>query len=91
MAPAELMACYGSLDIFTTQRKPGIEWLKELRTAFPVSVWLNPMEKERWPVESSSIVRIRRIFHMEDLSLAGIKNAVAHLNLQGQVFDRIGM
>ena len=90
MAPAELMACYGSLDIFTTQRRPGIEWLKELRAAYPASVWLNPIEKERWRTESASITMIGRIFHMEDLTLAGIKNAVATLNLQGQVFDRQG-
>ncbi|NLI80719.1 MAG: hypothetical protein GX443_03415 [Deltaproteobacteria bacterium] len=90
MAPAELMACYGSLDLFTAQRKPGVEWLRELRNAFPVSVWLNPIEKARWGRESTSIQLIRRVFHMEDLTLAGIKNAVTHLNLQGQVYDRLG-
>ncbi len=90
MAPAELMACYGSLDIFTTQRRPGIEWLKELRAAYPVSVWLNPVEKGRWNSESPSIAMIARVFHMEDLTLAGIRNAVSTLNVQGQFFDRQG-
>ncbi len=87
MAPAELMAAYGSLDMYTTERRPGMEWLKELRTAYPVSVWMNPILKDRWDYESATIHHIQRVFHMEDLTLAGIKNAVAQLNLRGQAFD----
>jgi uncharacterized protein len=90
MAPAELMAAYGSISLFTTERRPGWEWLKELRAAFPVSVWLNPIPRERWKVESATISQIGKLFQMEDLSLGGIKNAVAYLNLQGQMFDRLG-
>jgi uncharacterized protein with von Willebrand factor type A (vWA) domain len=89
MAPAELMAAYGSIDIHFNERKPGQEWLKELRAAFPASLWLNPIRKEHWDRESVTIQRIGRIFHMEDLTLSGIKNAVAYLNAQGQVFDRL--
>lgn len=88
MAPSELMASYGSIDIFSTERRPGYEWLQELRNAFPVSVWFNPIPRERWDRESSTIHHIRRIFHMEDLTLAGIKNAVTYLNLQGQTYDK---
>ena len=44
--------------------RPGLEWLMELRTAFPASVWLNPVPKERWPYESTTIGRIGRIFPM---------------------------
>ena len=87
MAPAELMAAYGSLDMYTNERRPGAEWLKELRAAYPVSVWLNPIVKQRWDYESATIHHIGRVFHMEDLTLAGIKNAVAQLNLRGQTFD----
>jgi uncharacterized protein with von Willebrand factor type A (vWA) domain len=89
MAPAELMASFGSLDIYSNERKPGLEWLRELRAAFPVSVWLNPIHRERWRDESTTIHSIRRVFHMEDLTLSGIKNGVAYLNLQGQTFDRL--
>lgn len=88
MAPSELMAANGSLDIMTSVRKPGWEWLKELRAAYPVSIWLNPIPKNRWGYESASIYHIQRIFSMEDLTLAGIKNAVNYLNIQGQTFDR---
>jgi hypothetical protein len=90
MAPSELMAAYGSLSISASERKPGWEWLKELQEAFPASVWLNPISRERWGVESVTIHQIGKIFHMEDLTLAGIKNAVSYLNLQGQVFDGLG-
>jgi uncharacterized protein with von Willebrand factor type A (vWA) domain len=76
MAPFELMAANGSLYIQTEDRRPGREWLKELRTAFQASVWLNPIPKERWSQESVTINQIARIFPMEDLSLAGIRNAV---------------
>lgn len=89
MAPAELMASYGSLDFHTNDRKPGIEWLKELKAAFPASVWLNPIRKGVWGLESSTIERIRGIFHMEDLTLSGIKNAVEYLNLNGQAWDAV--
>jgi len=87
MAPSELMASFGSLDIHNDERKAGWEWLKELRAAFPVSVWLNPIPKDRWEYQSVTISRIQQIFHMEDLTLAGIKNAVAWLNVQGRAYD----
>jgi uncharacterized protein with von Willebrand factor type A (vWA) domain len=87
MAPAELMAAYGSLGIASTERKPGWEWLQELKNAFPLSIWLNPIGKERWDHESSTIRHIQRIFQMEDLTLGGIKNAVSYLNIRGQAFD----
>lgn len=88
MAPAELMAAYGSLGMSATERKPGREWLQELRKAYPVSIWLNPIPKDRWDRESPTIRLITQIFPMEDLSLGGIKQAVAYMNLRGQVFDR---
>ncbi|MHC1730213.1 MAG: hypothetical protein AB9866_30140 [Syntrophobacteraceae bacterium] len=82
MAPAELMAANGSLYVQTVSaRKPGREWLQEMKGAFPASVWLNPIPKNRWMKESVTINHIGRIFHMEDLTLSGIKNAIEYLNL----------
>jgi uncharacterized protein len=89
MAPSELMAASGSIDIHTSARKPGQEWLEELRAAYPVSVWVNPIKKNYWAVESTTVRRIGQIFQMEDLTLAGIKRAVAYLNHQGQTFDKL--
>jgi uncharacterized protein len=88
MAPAELMAAYGSLGMASTERKPGREWLRELKGAYPVSVWLNPIKKDRWDYESPTIRHIERIFHMEDLTLGGIKSAVSYLNIRGRTFDQ---
>jgi hypothetical protein len=76
MGPYELLAASGSLYFNAKDRRPGREWLKEVSAAFPASVWLNPIKKEHWPYESSTIKDIARIFPMEDLTLAGIKNAV---------------
>lgn len=84
MAPAELMYSNGSLYFETDQRKPGREWLKEIRDAFPASIWLNPIPKERWQVGSITINQVGRIIPMEDLTLEGIKNAVERLNIQGK-------
>jgi uncharacterized protein with von Willebrand factor type A (vWA) domain len=89
MAPAELMAAFGSIEFYNNERRPGWEWLKELRHAFPASVWLNPIPRERWEWHSPTITQIGRLFHMEDLTLAGIKNAVEHLNVQGSAFDKV--
>lgn len=88
MAPAELMAAYGSLGMTTTERKPGREWLHELKNAYPASIWLNPIPKDRWDFESPTIRMIQMIFQMEDLTLGGIKEAVAYLNLKGQACDQ---
>ncbi len=82
MAPSELMASFGSIDMTSMVRKPGYQWLQELRKAFPASVWLNPIPKSMWKYESITIHRIASIFHMEDLTLGGLKNAVSYLNAQ---------
>ncbi|MDR3567930.1 MAG: hypothetical protein P4L43_07875 [Syntrophobacteraceae bacterium] len=76
MAPSELMAANGALYFYTADRRPGVEWLKQLRAAFPASVWLNPIPRQYWSSESATIGHIGRIFPMEDLTLAGIRNAV---------------
>jgi len=88
MAPIELMASYGSIDMANMERRPARDWLLELKQAFPVSVWLNPLVQKQWKYESPTIDQIGRIFHMEDLTLAGIKQAVEYLNLQGKTHDR---
>lgn len=88
MAPSELMAAFGSLGVTGGTRKPGWEWLKELREAYPVSAWLNPIPKHRWQHESLTIHRIREIFPMQELTVGGIREAVACLNAQGAVIDR---
>jgi hypothetical protein len=89
MAPAELMAAAGTADV-TDVKKPGLEWLRELRERFPVSVWLNPIPAAQWSAQSPTLGRIATVFPMEELTLAGIKRAVEYLNDQGRGYDRLG-
>jgi uncharacterized protein len=83
MAPAELFLSDGAIDYFSKIRVPGREWLLQLRSHFPRSVWLNPVPRSRWPRESSTIISIGQIFPMEDLTLSGIRQAVEWLNAGG--------
>jgi uncharacterized protein with von Willebrand factor type A (vWA) domain len=83
MAPAELLLSNGAIDYFSKVRVPGREWLLQLRSHFSRSVWLNPIPRARWARESSSIKSIAQIFPMEDLTLAGIRQAVEWLNAGG--------
>lgn len=83
MAPAELLLSNGAIDYFSQVRVPGREWLLQLRSHFPRSVWLNPVPRSRWPRESSTIKSIGEIFPMEDLTLSGIRQGVEWLNAGG--------
>jgi uncharacterized protein with von Willebrand factor type A (vWA) domain len=89
MAPAELLLSNGAIDYFSKARVPGREWLLQLRGRFPRSVWLNPICREHWAQESSTISSVREIFPMEDLTLSGIRQAVERLNTGGSPCLRV--
>jgi len=97
MAPEELLDKHGSIeyipDVENSRRlyvnidrngAPGQVWLKLIRQRFKYSAWLNPIPKNYWDeTHGSETIRIiRDIFHMEDLTLNGIKNTVEYLNAQ---------
>ncbi|MGE5310541.1 MAG: hypothetical protein ACM3MN_02240 [Nitrospirota bacterium] len=90
MAPAELLLSNGAIDYFSKVRVPGREWLLQLRSHFPRSVWLNPVPRSRWRRESSTITSIGQIFPMEDLTLSGIRQAVEWLNAGGTSPRQVG-
>ncbi len=81
MAPGELFESYGALDFDKEDRVPSLERLAAIRDRFKYTVWLNPIPSEEWDrtYGSWTLQKIRGIFHMEDLTLQGIKNAVTHL------------
>jgi uncharacterized protein with von Willebrand factor type A (vWA) domain len=85
MAPEELIYPGGSLYYFGDNRDEGSEtslrWLERLRDRFRHAVWLNPIPKELWreAYGRATIQRIGEVFTMEDLTLGGIKRAVARL------------
>ena len=81
MAPEELLANYGSINFAYEDKIPSLERLKKIRERFPLSVWLNPIPRADWHGTHGSwtIQQIRDVFHMEDLTLRGIKAAVSHM------------
>ena len=78
MAPYELMATDGSIHIEERSGQPSIERLKFLARTFRHSVWLNPVSQHSWGY-TRTIMVIRQIFPMFELSLDGLEKAVEHL------------
>ncbi len=85
MAPEELAYGYGSIYINDNEVQPSITWLKKIRDRFPYTVWLNPIHESEWDLGVWTLDRIREIFHMEELTLRGIKQAVEFLNTRQEV------
>jgi uncharacterized protein with von Willebrand factor type A (vWA) domain len=81
MAPDELLYAGGAISYWEPGEEPSLRTLERLRDRFRHAVWLNPIPKESWPdtYGRSTIRRIGEVFHMEDLTLGGIKRAVEWL------------
>ena len=81
MAPEELIYPGGSLWYGDEESETSLRWLERLRDRFRHTVWLNPIPKELWPdaYGRTTIRKIGEVFPMEDLTLGGIKRAVARL------------
>jgi uncharacterized protein with von Willebrand factor type A (vWA) domain len=84
MAPEELLMAGGAISWRNYHPETGMEWLKRLREHFRYSVWLNPIPHEQWDFTwgNYTIRKVRELFHMEDLTLDGLKNAVEYLSIQ---------
>ena len=83
MAPEELVSSYGSIAGFDLHDpRPGLYWLKRIADRFPHTVWLNPIPRERWSGNygAFTLKKIRESFHMEDLTLGGVKGMVDKLS-----------
>ena len=78
MAPYELMATDGSIHLEERSGRPSIERLKFLAENFQHSVWLNPAPRRMWNY-TRTIMAIRDIFPMFELTLDGLDGAIAHL------------
>jgi uncharacterized protein with von Willebrand factor type A (vWA) domain len=81
MAPEELVYPSGSIYFGDEETEPSLRWLERLRDRFRHTAWLNPIPKELWPdvYGRTTIRKIGEVFHMEDLTLGGIKRAVTWL------------
>ncbi len=78
MAPYELMAADGSIYVEERSGRPSIECLNFLAKIFPRSVWLNPKPLAAWNY-TRTILAIRKIFPMFELTIDGLEQAVGHL------------
>ena len=81
MAPEELIHPGGSIWYGDEEAEPSLRWLQRLRDRFRHAVWVNPIPKELWrdAYGRATIQKIGEVFTMEDLTLGGIKRAVARL------------
>lgn len=82
MAPEELETPGGAITFGVMDEMPSTYWLKRITTRFKRSVWLNPIPREEWTDSYGqwTLSTIREIFHMQDLTLRGIKGMVDHFN-----------
>ncbi|MCP4295670.1 MAG: hypothetical protein GY786_08700 [Proteobacteria bacterium] len=85
MAPEELLSSHGSIYFDAKDDyEPSSHWLELIKDRFKYCVWLNPIPSSEWEASYGSwtIRKIKDIFHMEDMTLDGIKKAVEYLNNQ---------
>jgi uncharacterized protein with von Willebrand factor type A (vWA) domain len=78
MAPYELMATDGSIHLEERSGRPSYERLNLIAKTFPHSVWINPVMFEHWPY-TPTILKIREIFPMFELTLDGLEKAVTSM------------
>lgn len=78
MAPEELLAVDGSIQVEYRQKVPSIERLRMLAATFRHAAWLNPMSSSLWD-HGETITHIRKIIPMFELNLEGLEKAVRHL------------
>lgn len=83
MAPEELESWGGAISAYGGRaQKPSTYWLKRIADRFPHTCWLNPIQQEHWgsTYGSHTLRRIASLFHMEDMTLRGIKGMVDFLS-----------
>lgn len=79
MAPYELLVPDGSIYFGEKSGIPSIEILKFIRKTFKYSVWLNPKMEYQWKY-TQTILHIKEIFPMFELSLRGLEKMVKYLS-----------
>ena len=83
MAPEELESFGGAISHYGGRdQKPSTYWLNRIKDRFPHTCWLNPIDKEHWgnTYGNYTLNQIRNYFHMEDMTLGGIKGMVEFLS-----------
>ena len=78
MAPYELMATDGSIHLEERSGQPSYRRLQFIAETFPYSLWLNPKMEDEWTY-TRTIMAIREIFPMFELTLDGLEKAINHM------------
>lgn len=83
MAPEELEQRGGAISNYMNlDHPPSAYWLKRLSERFRHTCWLNPIPKDQWDRSYGdyTIHKVSGFFHMEDMTLGGIKGMVNFLS-----------
>lgn len=82
MAPEELESPGGAISFGVDDETPSVYWLKRIANRYKKTVWLNPIPSEEWHDSYGqwTLTTIREIFHMEDMTLRGVKGMVDKLS-----------
>ncbi len=83
MAPEELELPGGEIYQYGyANTPPSTYWLKRLSDRFPHACWLNPIPRDQWgsTYGHHTLNRIREFFHMEDMTLGGVKGMTEFLS-----------
>lgn len=78
MAPYELMGTDGSIYVGERSGRPSVERLKFIAETFTRALWINPVMADEWNY-TRTIMQIREIFPMFELTLDGLEKAVTHM------------
>jgi uncharacterized protein len=77
MAFSELFDVNGCIDYYSTNDKPGVEWLIKIKEHYPHSIWLNPTHRSYWG--HYTVDTVSKIFPMFELTLDGLKDGIKTL------------
>lgn len=78
MAPEELLAVNGSIELAYRQKQPSIARLKMLAATFRHAAWFNPVSASLWEY-GQTISAIREIIPMFELNLDGLEKGIRYL------------
>jgi uncharacterized protein with von Willebrand factor type A (vWA) domain len=78
MSPHELLTGSDNLQSAQFNATPGIDWLRQVATAFPQRAWMNPLSEKVWG-HYQTVSMVEGLFPMFPLTIAGLGRAVKHL------------
>ena len=78
MAPSELTWTNGAIDYWYRNDTAGLIWLQRMKEKFKNAIWLNPLPSRSWNYVQT-VVMIRQIFPMFELTLDGLDEGIKFL------------